>query len=154
MGNASRFQVGDWTVTPSLNLLEQAGESITIESRPMDVLVCLANHAPETVSLDDLIREAWRGRVVSDSSIYLVISQLRNAFGHELPEVIETIRNRGYRLALPVEFLPESIAFRDQSRIQSVLRKRRRLAATSALAIILLATTAVYVSPWSPLHMS
>jgi len=73
----------------------------------MDVLVCLARHSPDPVSVDELVREVWRNRVVTDNSIYRVINQLRNAFGEDFPNVIQTIRKRGYRLAAPVKFLPE-----------------------------------------------
>ncbi len=152
MGNASRFRVGGWTVTPGLNLLEHADGSVKIESRPMDVLVCLANRAPETVSVDELVREVWRGRLVTDVSIYRVINQLRNAFGESGPGFIETVPKRGYRLVAPVQFLPERSPSRDRSGIRSVLPERWHQTTALALSVILVLAIAVYVSPWSPLH--
>ncbi len=119
MGSAPRFRVGGWTVTPGLNLLEHTGGSVKIESRPMDVLVCLANRAPEAVSVDELVRDVWLGRVVTDISIYRVINQLRNAFGDSSPTLIETVPKRGYRLVAPVEFEPEHIS----SRTVAILRR-------------------------------
>ncbi len=152
MGNASSFTVGDWTVIPGLNRFERAGVSIKIEPRAMDLLICLAKRSPEVVSADELVREVWRGRVVSDGSIYLVINQLRDAFGEGDSDLIETIPKRGYRLAAPVQFLPERNSSREKSIFRGVLPERRRLAAGSALAVVLIATTAIYVSPWSPLR--
>ena len=152
MDDGSRFRIGGWTVTPGLNLLEHTSGSVKIESRPMDVLVCLANHAPEAVSVEELLREVWHGRVVSDNSIYLVISQLRNVLGEAAPDAIETIPKRGYRLAVPVLFLPARSSFREQSKFQSALPARRHLAATLAVTVVLIATAAIYVSPWSPLR--
>ncbi len=49
------INVGGWTVTPTLNLLERNGRSIRIEPRAMEVLTYLAGHAGEVVSTDDLI---------------------------------------------------------------------------------------------------
>jgi len=152
MGNASRFRVGGWTVTPGLNLLEHADGSVKIESRPMDVLVCLANRAPEAVSVDELVREVWRDRLVTDVSIYRVINQLRNAFGESGPGFIETVPKRGYRLVAPVQFLPERRLSRDRSGIRSVLPERWHQASALALSVILVLAIAVYVSPWSPLR--
>ena len=151
MDDGSRFRIGGWTVTPGLNLLEHTSGSVKIESRPMDVLVCLANRAPEAVSVEELVREVWNGRVVSDNSIYLVISQLRNVLGEAAPNAIETIPKRGYRLAVPVLFLPARSSFRERSKFQSALPARRHLAATLAVTVVLIATAAIYVSSWSPL---
>ena len=38
------FRLGEWLVEPRLNRLTRNGESIQIELKMMDVLVCLAEH--------------------------------------------------------------------------------------------------------------
>jgi DNA-binding winged helix-turn-helix (wHTH) protein len=53
------------------------------------------------VSVDDLLRDVWRGRVFDDGIVYKKINQLRRALGDDrrTPRLIETIPKRGYRLA-------------------------------------------------------
>lgn len=105
MSDSARIRVGDWIMTPALNLLERGEESIRLEPRAMDVLAHLARRPGEVVSVDELIAAVWQGVVVSDRSVYLAISQLRRTLGDRESgaRYIETIRKRGYRLTARVE---------------------------------------------------
>lgn len=102
-----KFRIGAWTVTPALNSLERDGRSIKVEPRAMDVLVLLAQRDQAVVSVDELIASVWKGVVVGDGSVYLAISQVRQALGDSAEGVryIETIPKRGYRLTVPVEYV-------------------------------------------------
>jgi adenylate cyclase len=99
-----RIRIGDWTVQPSLNLIERNGASIKLEPRAMDVLVYLATAPNPVTSADELLREVWRGRVFDDGVVYKKINQLRQALGDDGRggRVIETIPKRGYRLVAAV----------------------------------------------------
>jgi DNA-binding winged helix-turn-helix (wHTH) protein/TolB-like protein len=98
------MKVGDWTVTPARNLLDDGTRSIKIEPRTMELLVYLARRAGQVVSADDLVREVWHGRVFDDGIVYNKITQLRKALGDHsrVPRFIETIPKRGYRLVARV----------------------------------------------------
>ena len=48
--SAGGFVTGEWTVTPSRNLLVRGDEQVRVEPRVMDVLVHLAGRAGEVVS--------------------------------------------------------------------------------------------------------
>ena len=100
---ATKFRVGAWTVTPALNLLERDSHAVKLESRAMDVLTALAAQPGAVLSVDDFMAAVWQGVVVSDSSVYLAISQLRQALDSAGTSHIETIPKRGYRLTMPVE---------------------------------------------------
>jgi DNA-binding winged helix-turn-helix (wHTH) protein/TolB-like protein len=104
-GAAKTMKIGDWVVTPTLNQLERDGRTLKVEPRSMELLVCLARHAGNVVSTDQLIAEVWNGRVIEESGVYKQINQLRTALGDEAqrPRFIETIPKRGYRLIAPVE---------------------------------------------------
>ena len=137
MGKARRIKVGDWGVTPSLNLIEAGGRSIKIEPKAMDVLVYLTAHAGEVVSVDELIGAAWPGQVVGDSSVYERIKQLRNAFGDDsrVPRYLETIPKRGYRLVASVEILPS----RPPAPVfHRLLQRRWQRASATLLSVLLL----------------
>lgn len=105
VSEATSIRIGPWTANPALNLLERGTRSVRIEPRAMDVLVFLAQHDGAVVSVDELIASVWKGVIVGDGSVYLAISQLRQALGEsdEGTRYIETIPKRGYRLAVPVE---------------------------------------------------
>jgi TolB-like protein len=100
MGDSMRIRIGTWIATPSLNSVEGDGVATRLEPRAMNLLVYLAEHAGSVVSIDQLITDVWRGSVVNDGSVYLAVSQLRQALGRGY---IETVRKRGYRLTAPVE---------------------------------------------------
>ena len=108
LGTEAEFYLGDWRVQPSLNKLTQGRKVITLEHRVMRVLVCLAKHAPEPLTRDQLLQMAWPDLYTSEHSLTTVISELRKVFEDDPrnPQVIETIRKIGYRLLLlPVKVL-------------------------------------------------
>jgi TolB-like protein len=98
------LKIGDWTVLPSLNLVEANGASRKLEPRAMDLLIYLAKAPGRVVSTDELLREVWRGRVFDGSVVYKKINQLRRALGDDPrgSRFIETIPKRGYRLVAAV----------------------------------------------------
>ena len=70
----------------------------------MRVLVCLAEHAGEVVSSDELLKEAWSGVIVSQDSVYQAVASLRRLLGDDprQPTYIETVPRLGYRLVATV----------------------------------------------------
>jgi DNA-binding winged helix-turn-helix (wHTH) protein/WD40 repeat protein len=100
----SPFLVGEWLVEPTLNRLTRGGDSVQLESKAIDVLLCLVAHAGQVVSKDTLFDTVWQTEFVSDSTLTSRIGELRNALGDDAqsPRYIETIRKRGYRLIADV----------------------------------------------------
>ena len=74
-----------------------------LEPKVMHVLVCLAEHAGEVVTREQLIARVWSDVFVTDDVLHRAVRELRRVFGDrtEAPRYIETIRKRGYRLMLP-----------------------------------------------------
>ena len=105
-GLASRsFHLSDWLVEPRLNRLSRDEESIQIELKMMDVLVCLAEHAGELVERQQLVDTVWSTEFISENILTRAIAELRNVLGDDAknPSFIETIHRRGYRLIAPME---------------------------------------------------
>ena len=98
------FFVADWRVRPALGTLERGGACVSIEPRAMQVLSCLARHAPEVVSKQRLIREVWDEAFVTDEVLSHSVWELRKALGDEAkkPRYIQTIAKKGYRLLAEV----------------------------------------------------
>ncbi len=101
---ATKTRIGAWIADPASNLLLRDGRSVRLEPRAMDVLMHLAARAGESTSVEDLMTAVWKNVVVSDGSVYLAISQLREVLGStdSGQSYIETVPKRGYRLIVPV----------------------------------------------------
>ena len=99
------FRIGIWLVQPGLNTISQNGTTRQLEPKVMEVLVCLAHHAGETLPKEQLLKTIWPDTFVSDDVLIRSISEIRRAF-HDDPresKFIQTIPKRGYRLVPSVE---------------------------------------------------
>ncbi|MEP7129889.1 MAG: winged helix-turn-helix domain-containing protein [Sphingomicrobium sp.] len=98
----SPFKIGNHLVDPKRNRVAgPAGES-ALQPKVIDVLCALAERQGEVLSRSDLIDRVWGKEFGADESLTRAISQLRKAFAdtREVPQVIETISKRGYRLMI------------------------------------------------------
>ena len=70
----------------------------------MRVLVCLAEHAGEVVSIEDLLNHVWSDVAVAPDSVYQAVTSLRRVLGDDpkQPTYIETVPRLGYRMVAPV----------------------------------------------------
>jgi len=98
------FKIGEWLVSPAVNLISKNGDGTRVEPKAMQVLVYLSEH-PGVVSKDQLISAVWPDVFVTDDVLPGCISVLRKAFQDNArqPRIIETIHKSGYRLLLPAE---------------------------------------------------
>ncbi len=99
-----KFQLGSCLVDPALNVISWNGTAVHLEPKVMEVLVCLAEHAGDTLPKEKLLQAVWPGTFVSDDNLKRCISELRRVLqdnAHE-PRIIETIPKRGYRLIAPI----------------------------------------------------
>jgi DNA-binding winged helix-turn-helix (wHTH) protein/tetratricopeptide (TPR) repeat protein len=133
------FYVGDCLVRSSRGEIVRAESVIRAEPRVFDVLRCLAEHAGEVVSKDEIYRVVWADASLSDHVLTHAIWQLRQALGDR--EAIQTIPKRGYRLAVPVRPVETVRPAPAQSGGTSVSRLRRR----ATLVVLASVTVAVAV---------
>ena len=105
---SAAFQVGPWLVEPSLNSISRNGSITRLEPKVMEVLVCLAERAGETLSKQDLMQSVWPDTFVSDDALKHCISELRRVFEDDArePLVIQTVAKRGYRFIATVNRAP------------------------------------------------
>ncbi len=70
----------------------------------MRLLVCLADHAGQVVSIDDLLNQVWSDVIVAPDSVYQAVTSLRRVLGDDprQPTYIETIPRLGYRMVATV----------------------------------------------------
>lgn len=98
------FDLGEVRVDPARLCIVGPSGPLHLEPRVMDVLLTLAERAPEPVTRDELIDAVWRDAVVTDGVLSRCISILRERLGDDRasPRFIETLSKRGYRLLAPV----------------------------------------------------
>src|SRR5215831_235370 len=98
------FVLGSWRVDPRADEISRDGACVKIVPKSMEVLVYLAERAGQVVSQDELERSVWRDVIVTPSSVYQAIADLRRVLGDSSrsPTYIETVPRKGYRLIAPV----------------------------------------------------
>jgi TolB-like protein/DNA-binding winged helix-turn-helix (wHTH) protein len=112
---ATLLRIGDWCVNPTSGQMSRDGQTARLEVRTMRLLICLAEHAGEVVSINDLLDEAWSGVVVSQDSVYQAVTSLRRLLDDDpkQPTYIETVPRLGYRMVATVS------PWADQSKAQT-----------------------------------
>lgn len=108
---AAPLQIGRWVADPQLDELRADGVVIKIEPRQMGLLMALARRPGQVVSTDELLDTVWRGVVVTSSSVYKAVAQLRRSLGDdsEQPRYIANVPRKGYRLLAPVQALAAAV---------------------------------------------
>ncbi|WP_255550981.1 winged helix-turn-helix domain-containing protein [Granulicella sp. dw_53] len=98
------LRIGAWCVNPAAGEISRDGESVRLEARTMRLLLCLAEHAGEVVSIDTLLEQAWSGVTVSTDSVYQAVASLRRLLGDDpkQPVYIATVPRLGYRMVAAV----------------------------------------------------
>jgi len=112
------FELGQWLVTPTLNTISLLNENKVINNissadqqevirkltpKVMALFVYLAKNNGHPVSQTDIAEIIWPDRIISDSSIYQAIAQLRKALNHQdKVDYIERVSGKGYRLLVKV----------------------------------------------------
>lgn len=109
--NATRldagFRIAGRLVEPALNRITNEIETVQVEPKIMQVLICLTKEAGQVVTREHLLETVWADAFVGEEALTRCISELRKIFGDDpkTPHAIETIRKTGYRLIAPVEII-------------------------------------------------
>jgi DNA-binding winged helix-turn-helix (wHTH) protein/Tfp pilus assembly protein PilF len=105
MDTSAPFRLADWLIEPSRNCISRDGATIKVDGRHMRVLLLLAQHAGEIVSVQQIEDEVWRNESVTQNSIHQAVAQLRKGLGDDrkAPRYIQTVPRKGYRLVASVD---------------------------------------------------
>jgi TolB-like protein/DNA-binding winged helix-turn-helix (wHTH) protein/cytochrome c-type biogenesis protein CcmH/NrfG len=148
------FRIAAWLIHPRLNAVSSNGTTVHLEPKVMEVLVCLAQHAGEPVSKEQLLQAVWPNTFVTDDVLKRSISELRRVFEDDVREsrIIQTIPKRGYRLLVPVEAvsaerrLPPELQDQESGTVGRNWRRRLALVLGGVAALLLTALAVLYVS--------
>jgi TolB-like protein/DNA-binding winged helix-turn-helix (wHTH) protein/cytochrome c-type biogenesis protein CcmH/NrfG len=98
------FRIGAWRVDVAREQISKDGTTVKLERRSMQLLLCLAEHPGQTLSVEQLLDRVWAGVVVTPDSVYHAVASLRRILGDDAnePTYITNIPRRGYSLVAPV----------------------------------------------------
>lgn len=140
------LRIGDWRVDPKSGQISRDGETARVEARTMRLLLCLAEHAGEVVSIEDVLNQVWPEVTVAPDSVYQAVASLRRLLGDDpkQPTYIATVPRLGYRMMATVgpwteqSDLPnepeQSIRLADSSRLDSETGHSNRVLPTTTYA--------------------
>ena len=104
------FRIDDVLVDSlHLELRGADGKTVSVQRKPLEVLLYLVDHHPRLVTREELIGKVWTGNAyVGEKALTNAIWQLRTSFeGLGVSGLILTVRKRGYRLGIePVAEVP------------------------------------------------
>jgi DNA-binding winged helix-turn-helix (wHTH) protein/tetratricopeptide (TPR) repeat protein len=105
--------IGRWRVDPQADEIDADGRVLKLEPQQMRLLLALAEQPGQVVLTQTLLDQVWRDLVVTPNSVYQAVAQLRKQLGDsaELPEYIQTVHRKGYRLLAPVRRVAPAEAY-------------------------------------------
>jgi DNA-binding winged helix-turn-helix (wHTH) protein/TolB-like protein/tetratricopeptide (TPR) repeat protein len=107
-----KYQIAEYTIDPARYRISCADAALPAEPKVFDLLVYLIRHRDRVLSREELFREVWEGREVSDATLSNHVMSARKILGDsgELQATIQTIRGRGYQFIAPVREIEDEVA--------------------------------------------
>src|SRR5688572_26741736 len=104
-----KYQIAEYLIDTAQYRISSGDAPIPAEPKVFDLLVYLVQHRERVVTREELFKEVWDGREVSDATLSNHVKSARKVLGDsgELQKTILTIRGRGYKFIAPVTVIPE-----------------------------------------------
>ena len=99
-----RYCFDDFELDTERFALTRAGKPCAVEPKVFDLLRYLLARPGQVCSMDELMREVWHGRIVSDTTVSTCIKNAGKVLGDsgDAQRLIKTVRGRGYSFAAAV----------------------------------------------------
>src|SRR6187399_1340947 len=103
-----KYQIAEFHIDTARFRVSSGDVPIATEPKVFDLLVYLIRHRDRVVTREELFKEVWDGREVSDATLSNHVKIARKVLGDsgELQGTIQTIRGRGYQFIAPVTVIP------------------------------------------------
>ena len=98
------YQVGNITIEPARYRVRSGDRALPVEPKVFDLLVHLIRHRDRVLTREELFRDVWNGREVSDATLSNHVMAVRKLLGDngDQQQAILTVRGRGYQFVAPV----------------------------------------------------
>ncbi len=105
-----KYQVGEFTIDTARYRISAGGTAVPVEPKVFDLLVHLIRHRDRVLTREELFRDVWDGREVSDATLSNHVKSARKLLGDngDLQQTILTVRSRGYQFVAPVREMPDA----------------------------------------------
>lgn len=105
-----KYRIAEYVIDTTRFRITSGDAAVPAEPKVFDLLVYLVRHRDRVLSRDELFREVWDGREVSDATLSNHVKSARKILGDngELQKTILTIRGRGYQFVAPVDEIPDA----------------------------------------------
>lgn len=105
-----KYQIAEFLIDTARFRISSGAAPIPAEPKVFDLLVYLIEHRDRVVTREELFREVWDGRKVSDATLSNHVKNARKILGDsgEMQRTILTIRGRGYQLIAGVMAIPDA----------------------------------------------
>ena len=135
--STTALRIGAWRVDPAAGSISRGSESIRVEARSLRLLLCLARHAGQVVSVEELLAQVWPDVIVTSDSVYQAVASLRRILGDDprRPVIIATVPRLGYRMVAAVTPWTDSAAEPPESASASLRRPALIWIAAAVLAL-------------------
>jgi DNA-binding winged helix-turn-helix (wHTH) protein len=103
-----RFRFGDVIVDADSRQVLRAGEAVHVSPKAFDLLVTLVRERPRALSKADLHARLWPKTFVSDTSLAMLVAEVRAALGEDArgPGAVRTVHRHGYAFQAEARELP------------------------------------------------
>jgi DNA-binding winged helix-turn-helix (wHTH) protein/TolB-like protein len=107
-----KYQIAEILIDTARYRISSGDAPIPAEPKVFDLLVYLLRHRDRVVTREELFKEVWDGREVSDATLSNHVKSARKILGDsgDLQKTIQTVRGRGYQFIAPVTVIPEGVA--------------------------------------------
>ena len=98
------YRVASFTIDTIQFEIKNDAIAVAVEPKVFDLIVYLIQNRDRLVSRDELFKEIWQGREVSDTTLSNSIKSARKILGDsgEVQHIIKTVRGRGYHFIADV----------------------------------------------------
>ena len=105
---AMRYYFGAYVLDTLCYELQRAGVPQALRPKAFAVLAYLLAHRDRVVTKQELLEQVWPGQFVAETTLASCIMEVRKALGDSgpTPQVVQTVRRRGYRFVAPVQEEP------------------------------------------------
>lgn len=143
-----RYSFEAFSLDPESFRLLRGDEQIHLQPQVFDLVRYLVENRGRLVTREELVREVWQGRYVSDAALSRAISDARRALGDDPrdPRFIRTVHGRGYRFLADVSPDREEAGEAPPAAPPGPGRRAVALPAALALAVLLLAVLLLVVT--------